>query len=357
MNNINNYIDENIDENINENIDENLEQKKKEIIEYANSKTEYMVNKNDIINNNLIDINSLIICDYCNKIFTRKDNLLRHLRLYCNKKKEEILNNMKLDKYIMIQSKEEINKCNYCNKIFTRYDSLVKHLENRCKIKKLIDKEKEEIYQQLIKQKQDELNLLISQYGKNNKINITNDINTNNIKNEINTNNIINEINTNNIININNINNIKLVAFGKEDLSFLTDNAYKTILNKGFTAVPEMVKSIHFNKNKPEYHNVYISNMRDSYAMIYDGNKWCLKDRNEILDQLYDDKLNHLTEKFEELYYKLELSCKKKFQRFLDSQIPTVINNIKKDIKLVIYNNKHMVELIKNKMSNKYIKY
>ena len=36
-------------------------------------------------------------------------------------------------------------------------------------------------------------------------------------------------------------------------------------------SIPALVEYVHFNKDIPEYNNVYISNMRDNYVMIYDG--------------------------------------------------------------------------------------
>lgn len=52
-----------------------------------------------------------------------------------------------------------------------------------------------------------------------------------------------------------------------------------------------MIEYIHFNKNKPQYHNVYISNNRDKYAMVYDGDIWKLVDSIEITNKLCDDKI------------------------------------------------------------------
>ncbi len=40
-----------------------------------------------------------------------------------------------------------------------------------------------------------------------------------------------------------------------------------------------MVKSVHFNDDIPENHNVYISNLRGKYAMIYVNEEY--KAKNE----------------------------------------------------------------------------
>ena len=47
----------------------------------------------------------------------------------------------------------------------------------------------------------------------------------------------------------------------------------KTIFHKGFKSVENLTKSLHFDKNRPENHNIYISNIKDNYVMMYDGDR------------------------------------------------------------------------------------
>jgi len=259
-------------------------------------------------------------CNTCNKIFNRKWNLIRHE----NKKNPCTITppttaNSTPPKTAKLR---QIIKCNYCHKEFTRKDSLNKHLKSRCKIKKQIELDKEEIFQSLIKK--------VEQLEKqNNELSLT-----------------INNTNSNNTINntqINNNNNIKLVAFGKEDMSFIVDEVSKRILNKGFRSVPVLTHYTHFDKNRPEYHNIYISNMRNSFIMIYDGKKWNLKNRNEVLDDLISNKTDYLIEQFDEFKDVLDESTLKKFGRFLNDQDEEyVINSIKDELKLILYNNRNL---------------
>ena len=58
--------------------------------------------------------------------------------------------------------------------------------------------------------------------------------------------------------------------------------------------------------------------MRDNYAMVFDGNKWTLNNRNDILTQLIDDKKFFLFEKFDDIEKSLDAITIKKFKRFLD---------------------------------------
>jgi ABC-type antimicrobial peptide transport system permease subunit len=166
----------------------------------------------------------------------------------------------------------------------------------------------------------------------------------------LNKNNVTN-INSNNSNNSNNINintTINIVAHGKEDIdSILTNEDFKRIINRGMNSVPELIRRIHFDEKVPENHNVYISNLRDSYVLMYDGNTWRLKNRDEALQRLYDDKSGILEIKFEELIQTLSRTVIEKFQRCLDylsnEEATKHIQEIKEEIKKILYENKDMI--------------
>jgi hypothetical protein len=129
---------------------------------------------------------------------------------------------------------------------------------------------------------------------------------------------------------------------------------FKKIIHKGFKSVPYLVEQMHFNKDKPEYHNVYISNMRDNYVLVYDGNKWNLAERDTIINDMMDAKSYILSDKFDELMDGLEEYTKVKFQRFLDESDTSVVKDqIKSDIKLLLYNSKQIPENTKQRVINK----
>ena len=262
-------------------------------------------------------------------------------------KKRELLRQKPPAQNVMSsQIQMHLYRCVYCSKTFSRHDSLSRHISERCDIKKKQDSEKERIFQKLIQQMEKQHNEIKKLQEQNSelKTKISGIKITKNIKGSK-----ISIKNTDNrkIINNtqNNFNNIKLVAFGQEDLSYITDHVNKRMINKGFQSVPKLVEFVHFNKNKPEHHNVYISNMRDNYAMIFDGKKWRLNDRTEVIDQLMDDKKFYLLEKFDELIEYLDEPTIKKFKRYIEQQDDeNVKNNIKKEIKFILYNNKNISE-------------
>lgn len=160
---------------------------------------------------------------------------------------------------------------------------------------------------------------------------------------------------------INNTQNVKidtqnnvifnLVAYGQEDTSKITSGEFKRILNRGFNSVPAFLEKLHFDKNKPENHNVYISNMRDDHILVYDGEKWKLVDRDDMLQTIYDDKANILITKFKDMGVGLDENTIRMFNRFKkmyeNEDDETAIKRIKKEMKSVMYNNREMVQKTK----------
>lgn len=311
-------------------------------------------------------------CDKCNKLFDKKSNFLYHInrKIPCFDQSSLIQNESEKSKkeckrytasnndkaYSDLVERNEL-QCQDCDKIFSSKSNLNRHLNGRCKeINNNNENEKTQIFEKLLREVEElkERNKQIEE--KNNQIEKTNHKLLKEVTklksckkspNNINSNNTntanIGQINNNNINN-NNI-NIKLVAFKKEDVSFITDDVYKKILNKGFKSVPSLVEYIHFNNEQPQNTNVYISNMRDKYALVYDGNNWQLRDRETIMKELIDDKTQILSLKFDEMIKDLDEFTIRKFSRFLDeSDDNEVVSQIKDDLRLVLYNNRKMIE-------------
>lgn len=290
------------------------------------------------------DVKMLHMCDKCNKTFRFKSDYDRHVNRKISCVKEE-----KTDYY------QQKKICNYCNKTLSRSDALSKHMitckmknkkevniennreiNNETTIEKLMKemqelKKENEVNKELQKDMQQELTrlkeeIVKSQTGNVKNINIGKDL-TNNIQNNIH-------------------NEIKIIAYGKEDTSYITDNEYETLINKGFKSVPNLVEFIHFNENKPENQNVYISNMRDNYVLVYDGEQWLMREREDVLQDMIDNKTDILNEKFDELLDKLDEITVRKFKRFLDEKDTNKVSaQLKTDLKLMLYNRKKVTSV------------
>ena len=225
-------------------------------------------------------------------------------------------------------------ECEYCNKGFQHIQSLNRHKKGRCKnmdndenismkeLVKLLNEQLKEQKEQLkeqqyqIKEQNSQIKELIKKAG------ITNS-------------------------NINIQQNIKLLSYGNTDMSHLTDKDYMKCLNHSNFCVPYLIEQIHFDPQKPENHNIYISNIKNNYVMLYNGDKWILKDRDEAITNLIDDKNIILEQKLEEWIEngKEYPKIMNKFKRYIDKRDNNkVLNKIKDEIKLVLFNNREIVD-------------
>ena len=282
-------------------------------------------------------------CRYCGKLLCNY-HILRNHETICKKKdmihENEIFSDDNNDDSIQ----EENNKPDNIISIQNNIEELKKKMELQIR-EKIREELKEEIKEELLEELRKEMKP-IKQNKRKKKINLNSNNKNTNINSHNNNNNNINSHNNNNYIK--NINHINITAYGQETCDHISDNMFKKIIDKGFKSVPYLVEQMHFNKDKPEYHNVYISNMRDNYVLIFDGVKWVLTQRDELLDDMMDAKSYILSDKFDKLKDDLKDYTKVKFQRFLDeSDSDKVKEQIKNDIKLSLYNNKSLPETTK----------
>ena len=243
------------------------------------------------------------------------------------------------------KSKKEYN-CKYCKKKYSTNSHLYRHIKI-CKEKKKDDEEKMnllnlvEMLNEQLKEQKEEFKKELSRRDKE----LSRRDQELNRRNEQ-----IDELIKKTGINIgtqNNIqNNIKILAYKNTDLSHLTDRDYLQCLNKSNMVIPNLIKRIHFDPKKPENHNIYISNIRNKYIMIYDGIKWILHNQNEAIDNLIDTNEFVIEQKLEEWIEngKDFPDIMRKFNRYLEKkEQDEVINKIKNEIKLILYNNREVV--------------
>ena len=196
-------------------------------------------------------------CDICQKEFNRKSTYDTHL----SRK-----NPCKLDTCIN-------NQCSYCDKIYTTKFNLNKHLKS-C-IKKSIEDDKQEQIDELKKllfEHQKKLEELSKEKDKETNSNIT--VNDNSTNNNTNTN--------NNIVN-NTTNNINIYSVGKEDLSRLSQEEIVKICTSGTYYPLIAAEIIHCNEKYPEFQNILISNLRGSSGLIKINDKWVSQPNEDIL--------------------------------------------------------------------------
>ena len=152
---------------------------------------------------------------------------------------------------------------------------------------------------------------------------------------------LMGKLEINSSFNNNTINNITLLNYKDTDVSHLTDDDYKKCIKKVCFCVMGLIEKVHFNPEKPENMNIYISNIKDKYMMIYQNNKWNLTNKNEI-DRLYDDKELMIDQWIEE---NKDPEMAKFFNRYLDlKKDDKTMQMITDEIKLLMFNNKNLIE-------------
>jgi len=329
-------------------------------------------------------------CHRCHNIYATKSNLNRHINGYCTVEDNDIASNSKsstesesiadneslcsgkhstthdLDDHeydeSMFRDLPEDNKnktgrkpkqisseqtqadqissdkkqCSFCKNYFSK-TNFSKH-EKICRLKSLKDAAvKEEVYIDL-RNEMEQLKALINKLQSQKPESVISAKTAN--------------INSNN--NIQNINNdIKIVAFGKEDLyELLDDETAIKYLNKGYQSVYKLIEDMHFDPNKPEFHSVYISNTQNSDAITFDGDGWKTKPKDEVVDQLFDDKSCYLTAMFKDLKNKnkLDKSTINKYTRFMNETNEKELKSIKMDIKRLLYDKNSIPRETRNKM-------
>ena len=181
--------------------------------------------------------------------------------------------------------KSSDNKCKYCEKEFASYKNKWRHENKNCKEKKKGEEAKDSM---------DKLVKLLNEQMKeqNNQLKKELDKRDKQIKEQ---NKQIDELIKKAGINNSNItqniqNNIKLLAYKDTDISNITDKDIRNCMNHSNMCVPYLIKMIHLDPKKPENHNVYISNLKNGYIMVYNGENWDTLSREEVIEDIINDR-------------------------------------------------------------------
>ena len=294
------------------------------------------------------------VCNYSSKI---KCNYLAHLKtkkhlkntkesisrkiepkIYPNRIREDFRNltNFNTEKFMQKMEhtfpnlKPELVKiceCEYCGKSFSRLDNLKRHQEYRCLDKKKFMEESifKNLYEKELKEKElvkadhrKQLEMVLEKVG-------TTTINNNNCNNTQN----------------NTQNNVQLNNFGQENLDMLTDKYMRKMIIYPYSAIPKMIKKIHFNDQFPENQNIRILNKKDNKLQIRNNNKWEYVNKKEAFESLINDKNYQLDKYFEENRDSFEIKYQSRFDDFqdkIDDNDKCVFKDINTDTELVFWN-------------------
>jgi hypothetical protein len=264
------------------------------------------------------------ICGKCRRVFTQKCHYDKHIeRKYSCVAIDNILN------------------CDYCGFECDREGVLNKHIKYKCSIKKDIDNEDKIKH---LEEKIKKLETIISTQPTHGTItNCNNTATTSNTSNNINSNNT-NTANTANITSNQTINHNKLtiVNFGKEDIDKLSDDDKKEILNSCYGAILRCAKKVNFNPDFPEQRNIFLTNPKATFAYKYDSNKYQAIETNDLLDKIIYHRASDVRDLVEQNdVLKISESKIKRVNKLLDNidnEKPEDIAYIKKDLRLILFN-------------------
>jgi hypothetical protein len=250
--------------------------------------------------NNNSDVLKIFKCNICNKNYSSQSSLCNHNKKFHTNNMSNNVNN--ISNNVNIMSNDVNNtlskkyKCDYCYKICNSRQSKWVHqkickqknntIDNNTINNKTLEKQFDEFKNTILEILQKEAKIHPKTLQKINKqlINNTNNSSINN-----------GTINNGPVI------NNTYVKFGNEQLStLLTHKDMLNIINKQCFCIEESIKTVHFNKKLPEYNNIFITNMKDTIAYIFDGSRFILTSKDTVINDLYNAHLDNIEQFLEE---------------------------------------------------------
>jgi len=230
-------------------------------------------------------------------------------------------------------------QCHYCLKYFKFKQSMYKHIKYSCK------KNKDESMKELARLLNEKEYQLQDKNNQIEKIQVNMQKQIDKLTQKLQIQNIIhgNVTHTRNEQHNNNIYNIHLLNHSDTDYSHLTHRDYVRCIKDCNHCVKTLIEKVHFNETKPENMNIYISNIKGNYAMIYREYKWQIVNKKEQIDDLFDYNevvLETWYDDYKEQYPEIIQSFKRYLTNRDDSE---VINRVKSEILYMLYNNRNMI--------------
>tara|TARA_Y100000389_G_scaffold201302_1_gene243681 strand:+ start:78 stop:980 length:903 start_codon:yes stop_codon:yes gene_type:complete len=280
-------------------------------------------------------------CNCCNYDAKVKSSYTKHIKTSKHKRRlaEYSPNIAKIslpskDKEICgIIKTAKIYECKYCDKAFKHQSSLSKHIKYSCKHNKDEDlKELARLLNETIKDKDKQLMKMQKQIDK-----LTNKLQIHNISNNITQYNLTHVENA--------VNNVYLLNYHNTDYSHLTERDYIKCINDCNNCIKTLIEKVHFNKEKPENMNIYISSIKGNYVMVYKDNSWQIQNKREQIDDLYNYNEVVLENWYDDYKTKYP-DIINSFQKYLKNKDENdIINSVKEDILIMLYNKRKSLNI------------
>ena len=231
--------------------------------------------------------------------------------------------------YMVEDDLNKLSRCDYCGKEFKHRQSKFTHQ------KKCDGKDKNTMFMYLKEQLEESKvreNLLKEEWKlEKNQMKLEMETLLEKVGNNI----------TNNTINIKE-QNIILNNFGNENIDYFHQKYFNYLLKTPFSSVPKFLKDLHFNPNHPENHNVKITNKKLPYASVWEGNKWNIRDKKQVIENMVVKGFS-IIDGQHEIISNLEPDKQKRYGDFHDkfeSDDKELYKNLTKETEMVLINNK-----------------
>ena len=312
----------------------------------------------------------MVICNICKKEYATQQSRSNHMKRFHPNESENVIKITPNTTEITPKSPNNTpntteitpkNKCIKCNKIFSRSDSLLRHVKlNRCKVDKYKEKEQSELekmkeqYEELKRQNEEVRKQLLEVQKLLKKSQKIHPKTLNKI------NNLMNNSCNNNNNNNNNTYNIQIIELGKENLNEVLTKAEKLkILNYGLSSLNKLTNLVHISSHEKfkQFKNIYISDINDNYAYIYDhdSNKHIVATKEEVIDKLVEARMNDIGDFYDDYKDKMKKDDKECLELFIDrmNEENDSMKDIKKtEIKLLLYFNNKTIQGIIDGITN-----
>jgi len=138
--------------------------------------------------------------------------------------------------------------------------------------------------------------------------------------------------NTNNIIVVNN--------YGKENTDYMTVDKIKTLLNRPYDSIQDLIKILHFNADHPENHNVKITNKKEPFALVWNNPIWEIRKKKSVVKDMVDKGYMMIETTYDELYHDTNKANKKyiNFQNNFENESTNIKDKIESEAEIMIIN-------------------
>lgn len=145
---------------------------------------------------------------------------------------------------------------------------------------------------------------------------------------------------------------INLVPFIEESIEIIKSlslNDMYNLFETRRTPHEEILTKINFDPKKPEYHNVYVTDLRNGRAIYYNGEEWITDRFYPIADKLVYSKKNDLEviltimKKFPNADLKRISEAEKKMNS-INLSLDRVRKDIESSFRCIMYNNRVMIK-------------